>query len=363
MADQFAAADPVFTVDGQRAPDLGRDCLALVVEDSTDGLRTCVLHLAANAPRQLPSDDVVEYLDGRTLDFGKQLAVSLGPPGDERVIFAGAISAIEAVFDQGDAPHVSVYAEDALMKLRQTRRSATYTQVSDADLARRIATRHGLSAQVDLTGPTYVAVQQVNQTDLGFLRDRAARVGAELWAAGNTIHLATRDRRDGPALILAQGKDLLTVALRADLAHQRGTVGVSGFDARARDRVDVTAGRSAIAAEISGGRTGIDVLATAGGTATDQLAMLAPLTDAEARAWAEADLRARARRFVTVVGTTAGMPELAVAARLTLAAVGAPFGGDGYYVTRTRHTFARDAGGLRVHFTAERATLNSGGAR
>ena len=94
-----------------------------------------------------------------------------------------------------------------------------------------------------------------------------------------------------------------------------------------------------------------------------KVTLLAPLTDAEARAWAEADLRARARRFVTVVGTTAGMPELAVAARLTLAAVGAPFGGDGYYVTRTRHTFARDAGGLRVHFTAERATLNSGGAR
>ncbi|MDX8031390.1 contractile injection system protein, VgrG/Pvc8 family [Lentzea sp. BCCO 10_0856] len=363
MADQFVAADPVFTVDGRRVPDLGRDCLALVVEESTEGLRTCVAHLLANAPRQVPNDDVVEYLDGRTLDFGKQLAVSIGPSGNERVVFAGAISAIEAVFDEGDAPHVSVYAEDALMKLRQTRRSATYTRVSDADIVRRIAARHGLSAQADVTGPTYAVVQQVNETDLGFLRDRAARLGAELWAAGTTLHFATRDRRTGPAVTLAQGKDLLTVSLRADLAHQRGSVGVSGYDAQARERIDVVAGRSAVTGEISGGRSGLDVLEQTGGTHTDQRSTLTPVTGAEARAWAEADLRCRARRFVTVVGTASGVPELSVGARLTLTAVGAPFAGGGYYVTRARHTFARDEGGLRVHFTAERATLTSRGSR
>lgn len=363
MAEEFVAADPVFTVDGQRVPDLGRDCLALVVEESTEGLATCVVHVLANAPRQVPNDDVVEYLDGRTLDFGKQLSVSIGPSGNERVVFAGVISAIEVVFDEGDAPHVSVYAEDALMKLRQTRRSATYTRVTDADVVRQVAARHGLTAQADVTGPTYAAVHQVNETDLGFLRDRAARIGAELWAAGTTVHFATRDRRAGPAVTLAQGKDLLTVSLRADLAHQRGTVGVSGFDAQARERIDVVAARSAVTGEIAGGRSGLDVLEQTGGTQTDQCSTLTPVTGAEARAWAEADLRTRARRFVTVVGTTSGVPELSVSARLTLTGVGGPFEGGGYYVTKARHTFARDEGGLRVHFTAERATLTSRGAR
>jgi phage protein D len=347
MADPFAAADPVVSVDGQRVPELARDCLALEVQEDTDGLRTCIGHFVANAPRGTPSADVVEYLDGRPLDFGRSLSVSVGPPGDERVVFAGTISALEVVFDEGDAPHVSVYAEDALMRLRESRRSATYTEVSDADLVRRVAAEHGLSAQVD--------------ADLAFLRGRARRIGAELWAAGSTVHLATRDRRQGPTVALARGRTLLSVSVRADLAGQRSTVAVSGFDAQQRARIDVTADSGVVAAETSGGRSGADVSGTTGGPRSDQRAVLSPLTTAEARAWAEADLRARARRFVTAVGVAVGAPQLAVGARVTLAEVGAPFNGGGYYVTHARHVFARDMGGLRTHFRAERPTVNAAG--
>ena len=58
---------------------------------------------------------------------------------------------------------MSVYAEDELMSLRMTQTSATYAQVSDADLARTIASRLSLTPQVAVDGPTYDVVQQVNQ--------------------------------------------------------------------------------------------------------------------------------------------------------------------------------------------------------
>lgn len=363
MAETFVACDPVFSVAGQRVPDLARDCLALSVEESTAGLRTLTAHFLAAAPRQRPNDDMAEYLDGRTLSFGSEVSVSLGPPGDERVVFAGSVSALEVTFDEGDTPYVTVFAEDALMALRMTRRSRTYRQVGDADLARRIAAGHGLSAVADASGPTYPLVHQVNESDLAFLRARAELIGAEVWATGRTLHFATRDRRPGPQLRLDRGRDLLSVAVRADLAHQRSAVRVSGYDARSRDRIDAEADGAVVTAEVRGGRIGPDVLLQAVGPREDRRSRLVPLAEAEGRAWARARMQERARRFVTAVGVSHGTPQLTVGSRLTLTGVGRPFDGDGYYTTRVRHTFQRGAGGLRSHFEAERPTINAEGSR
>ena len=149
----FASAAPVLKVDGNRVADLARDLVRLDIEESTEGLRTFTGHLLGSAPRVETSHDVVEYLDGKVLDFGKRLEVSLGPPGNEKIVFTGAVSALEVGFAEGDAPVVVVYAEDDLMKLRLTQRSATYLKAGDADLVRRIASDHGLSAEADVDGP------------------------------------------------------------------------------------------------------------------------------------------------------------------------------------------------------------------
>ena len=356
------AADPVFMVGGNRVPDLARDCLSLTVEEDCRGLRTLSAQFLAVAPRAQANSDVVEYLDGRTLDFGTELSVSIGPPDDEQVIFAGKVSALEVVFDEGQPPHVEVDAEDGLMSLRMTRRSASYSNVSDADLAQQIAGQHGLSAEVDADGPTYTSVLQVDESDLGFLRRRAALIGAELWLAGTTLHFATRTRRRGTAVTLTPGTTLLSAAIRADLAHQRSSVRVSGYDAQARQAIDEGANGDLVLAETSGGRTGPQILDRALGSSDEQWSELVPVTTGEARAWSKAQLLARARRFVTVTGTTIGTPKLGVGSQLTLSAVGGPFEGDGYYVTRVRQRWQRGLGGLRTHFEAERPTVRAGGA-
>ena len=90
-----------------------------------------------------------------------------------------------------------VLAEDPLMRLRMTRRMRTYTEVTDADIARQIAGEHGLDADVSLDGPRYDVVQQLNQSDLAFLRERARLLQAELWCSGRTLHFRDRSARQG----------------------------------------------------------------------------------------------------------------------------------------------------------------------
>ena len=323
----FAPAGPVFSIDDDRVPSMAKDCVRLEIEEGVEGLRTLRLHLFATGRGATGPPDRMIYLDGGAVDFGKQLTVSLGPDGHQRKVFDGAISAIEAVFADGQSPLAVIFAEDALMKLRMTRRLRTYTNVTDADLASSVADDHGLRAEVDVDGPRYDVVQQLNQSDLAFLRERARLVQAELWADGRTLHMASRPKRPGTELTLVQPNQLLSVRLCADLAHQRSEVVVTGYDASAADVIDERAQSDAIEAEISGGRTGPQVVEKALGATTTLRVREAALTGQEAQAWARAEMLRRARRFVSVTGTTRGTPDMMVGSRLTLQQVGAPFEG------------------------------------
>lgn len=193
----FAPAGPVCSVDGTVVPSMARDCVRLEVEEGVEGLRTLRMHLLACGAAATGPPDRMIWLDGTTLGFGKKLVVSVGPDGNQHRVFDGTISALEAVFADGQPPLVVVFAEDALMRLRMVRRLRSFTRVSDADLAREVAEDHGLQAEVDVEGPTYDVVQQLNQSDLAFLRARARLVQAELWCEGRTLHMASRPRRAG----------------------------------------------------------------------------------------------------------------------------------------------------------------------
>jgi Bacteriophage probable baseplate hub protein len=350
---------PVFRIDGEVQGGLARDLLRLEIEESTEGLKTLKAVLVGPGPRDGATAEVLQYLDGDILDFGKSLSVSIGPPGSERIVFDGLVSALQVDVDASSEAVVTVFAEDKLMKLRMTRRMKTYEQMSDADIAQEIASQNGLSADVAVDGPTYDVVQQWNQSDLAFLRERAALVQAEIWMDGDTLNFKSRPNRQATELTLVFRGDLIDARIRADLAHQRTSVKVSGFDASARDGIDEEAGSEAISAEISGGSTGVSILESAFGDRVSYQVRGTPLVGAEARAWARAEMLRRSRRFVTVEGTTSGTPDLVVGSKVTLQGIADAFNGDGYYVTRVSHTYDL-VSGHRTHFCAERPTVGSG---
>jgi phage protein D len=353
----IAAVAPVFTVGGQLSGELARDCVRLEVCEGVEGLRTMeAWFLAVGRDASGPPQPML-HLDGDTVDLGREVRVSLGPDGVQRHVFEGVVSAVEAHFGDGEPPLVVVLAEDALMRLRMTRRMRSYTNVTDARIASQIAGLHGLDDDTAADGPSYAVVQQLNQSDLAFLRERARLVQAELWCTGRTLHFRTRAKREATTMALVHGGDLLSARFCADLSAQRSTVVVTGYDASKQRPIDERAGPEVIDAEISGGRTGPRLVETALGASTSFRVREAALTSGEAGAWARAEMARRGRRFVTVTGTTRGSPDMVVGTRLRLELVGAPFEGAGYYVTHVTHSFDQ-VHGFRTRFEAERATLN-----
>lgn len=356
----YFISSPVFEVNGQVYGELARDILRLEVEETTDGLKTLMARLVAVGPPQGSGgeEEVLLYLDSRILDFGKTLSVSIGPPESQRTIFDGHITALEISFEEGGDPEVFVFAEDKLMDLRMTRRNLTYETMSDADVAREIASEHGLTHEVEADGPSYDVIQQWNMSDLAFLRERARMIQAEVWVDENTLSFKTRDRRQGTQLTLIRGTDIISVKACADLAHQRTRIQVSGYDADARDVIDESAGEEAIQAEVTGGSTGPAILQRAFGERVSRRIREIPLNASEAADWARAEMLRRARGFVTVTGVTRGTPDMVVGSLLTLEQMGDPFNGEGYYVTRVRHTYDLTQG-HRTQFEAQRATIGT----
>jgi phage protein D len=352
----YYTSRPVVTLDGTVRKDLSGPLLdSLVVEETTLGLfRSEARFKNWDTIRGTPN---FLFFDRDVFDFGKAIAFEMGPPGASRSIFSGRITALEAQYPATNSPQLTVLAEDRFLDLRIRRRTRSWENVSDADVVNQIAGDNGLSPQLDLDGPTYKVLAQVNQSDLAFLRERMAAVDGEVWVEDKTLHAVLRKNRNAGTVTLNYGQKLLEFSVIADLAHQRTSVKVSGWDVGSKSAIDAEATVSEINGEFNGGSGGSDIFASALTARSERIVAAVPLAADEAKAMAQARYRTRARQFVRGRGLADGTAALRVGAIADLQGLGKMFTGK-YYVTRCRHSFDL-INGYRTTFEVERPALGS----
>ena len=91
---------PELKVDGQAQPDLSRDLTLLQIEEDVSGMRRMLASFIAVGPRDGERDEQLNWLDGRVLDFGKAVVVSMGPTDAREEVFNGKVSAFELAMDR-----------------------------------------------------------------------------------------------------------------------------------------------------------------------------------------------------------------------------------------------------------------------
>jgi uncharacterized protein len=352
-APALYASRPKISIDGREEEALSQQLQSLFVEETTEGLYRC----EATFINWGPKNGSVSYLyfDRDVLDFGRTIKVELGAGDGAGPVFEGRLTALEGRFAGARPPEILVLAEDRLQDLRMTRRTRTFENVSDADVVKKVASAHGLRADVDFSGPTHRVIAQVNQSDLALARERARAAGAELWVEGDTLKARPRTERDAGSLSLTYGQGLHEFAVTADLANQSTGFTVSGWDVAAKRAVSHKATESTVSSELGGGDGGAALLERSLGKRVQQVVHDLPVSEEEARALAEAHYRRQARRFVTGQGVAEGDARVRVGAELELAGLGPLFDGK-YFVTRARHTFD-GVYGFRSAFTVERPAL------
>jgi phage protein D len=343
---------PDFHVGGEEKPDLSGGLNRLIIVENTSGLYRCEARFSNWGNVNNTTDFL--YFDRRTLDFGKTFQVKY----KDKNIFDGRIMALEAGFPEGQAPEITVLAEDRFQDLRMTRRTRTFADATDADVFNQIASDHGLSPSVSVTGPTYKVLAQVNQSDLAFARERARAIDAELWMEGSTLNAKSHSNRGGATLEMKRGKELREFTVIADLAMQRTSVSVNGWDVPSKSALTYEATESIISSELNGDTSGVSILQSALGARKEALAHTVPLNSQEAQYEAETFFRMSARRFLVGYGSAETNPDLRAGAFVDLKELGPLFSGK-YYVTEIKHLWD-NAKGIRTEFRAERPGIGRG---
>lgn len=350
------SSTPKLVAGGQELLAATRDLLSLSIDEDILGMSSLEARFV-NVPRDSRSTRY-PYLDRVTFDFGTEIVVSLGPANDETELFHGRISALSGGFSEAEATTFSLCAEDRLQDFRLTRRTRTFSDVTTADIARSLASDHGLTPSIDLDGPTRRVVNQLNLSDLAFLRELACADGGEVWLDGNDLHLQRRSDRDAGNVTLSYGASLSAFHVRADLSHQVTDLAVTGWSVEDKDVIEEAADSGDLGSELgSGDSSGSDVLAEALMQRHERVVAAQARTTDDARSRARAEYLDRARRFVTGTGITDGSPGIRVGARVTINRLGDLFSGD-YRVVRTSHRF--DLGrGYQTEFDVERVGIGA----
>ena len=347
----IASARPAFTVAGEDQPRLDAGLLRLACGETEAGLAHCEAEFGNWGEKDGHTGFL--WFDRSKLEFGKDFVVKIG----SSTIFDGRVMALEAHFPPQAPPTLVVRAEDRLQDLRMKRRTRVFERLSEADMARQIANDHGLTPQIDISGNAQDVTVQLNQSDLAFLRSRVFAADGELWLEGKTLHAGQRGSRTDSQLELVHGARLRSFSVCADLAHQRTEIRCTGWDVAGKQAISAEATASAISSEASGGTSGPDVLQQALGARKDCFAHAVPLDAGGARGWAEAHLRATARRFLRGRGVADADARIRVGRKLKLEGLGPLFSGM-YGVVEACHRFDL-AQGLWTEFVVERAWIGN----
>jgi phage protein D len=138
--------------------------------------------------------------------LGDPVEVTAGS-GDERV-FKGEINGMEPTYKANGENVMVLRAFNKLHRLTRVRKSKTYVKQSDKDIVGAVAGEHGLSPTCgdESSSPKHEHVYQHNQTDIEFLRVRAARIGYDVWVDDTTLYFDAPDPNKDSGLKLRYGE-------------------------------------------------------------------------------------------------------------------------------------------------------------
>ncbi len=168
-------------------------------------------------------------------DLGESETPDLGCPLEIRVdghpgaLFVGEITGRERGWHGDRGRSLVIRAHDGLHLLRAERRTASYTDVTLADLAGELASRHGLDLACALDLPRHGLILQYGETDLALLRRLCARAGLFATVRDRTLHLFTTSGL-GDTLSLVPGQDLIELSVDERQDPSPGPVRIVGAD-------------------------------------------------------------------------------------------------------------------------------------
>lgn len=182
-----------------------------------------------------------------TADHGQSVEIKFGDPGGSKTtVFKGEVVGIEPSYREGGESRIVIRAFNKMHRLTRGKKSKTYQKQSDQDVVSSIVGSAGLSATCGSSPKiTHEHLYQHGQTDLEFIRVRAARLGFHVWCVDTTLYFDAPkcDQDSGIELKLhlpAEGDTkpfLKAFHARMSSAAVLGKVTVRGWDPKKKEEI------------------------------------------------------------------------------------------------------------------------------
>jgi phage protein D/phage baseplate assembly protein gpV len=306
------------------------------------------LHLPSVCSLRIQDDDL-SLVDGQTFDVGRTLKVEMGTGNQLRAVFDGEIVALELQPTPAGTLTTVVRGADKSHRLHRGRQTRSFVQVTDSDMATRIAREVGLQPGVESTSEVYDYVLQDNQTNYEFLRQRAERIGFAFWVSAGRLNFRRPSADAPPPITLEWGRTLTRFHPVLSAGRQVNEVVVRGWDPQAKRAIVGRASQARGAPEIGERQAGGALARDAFGEAKSVVVNRPVRTQGEADALAQAICDEIGSTFVRADGTAAGNSEIAPGKLLDVRNLGQRFSGR-YMVTQATHVLDNRSGGYRTQF-------------
>lgn len=313
--------------------ELADDLVSVSVESSLHlpDVATIVLH-----------DTRLKWIDAPSLEPGKAIKVSAKASSAEGALFDGEIIELEPDF-AGQTHRLIIRAFDRLHRLARGRYVRSFLNVSDGDLVQKIAREVGLQAKTGPTSQVHPYVFQNNETNLAFLRGRAAALGFVLYADGKTLHFTEPAAEDGP-IDLQWASTLLEFRPRLTTVAQVTDSTVRGWDPIAKRAITGQVQNGNGAPAVGEQRKGGQLAKTAFNLDAPHLTADRPIrAQAAADRLAQTVANRHTSRFIEAEGVCAGNAKIVAGVKVKVSAVGDRFSGT-YLVTSATHDYTPEHG-------------------
>jgi phage protein D len=327
-------------VDGQKLDDrYGQQLVEVRLQENLRLPDACLLRF---------TDPNLETIDSFPIKIGSQIEVLLAGNDDTSLtsVFKGMITSLEPEFGQGTTLGFRAY--DGSHLLHQTKRAATYQNMTAADIARKVGQRAGVDeGTIDGGGPAHDFVQQNNETDWEFLWRLAQRIDFEVLVLDHKLYF----RKAGPPagtqdITLKWGDTLISFRPRVTGVQQVDQVTVRARNPARSQPFEATASVSQPVSAI-GIKRADAAAALKGGTMV--VADRPVLSQDEADQLAKSYAAHLGAGYLEAEGVAKGNPNIKAGSKVKIDGVGKSFGGT-YVVSSCTHLF-QGTHGYRTIFT------------
>lgn len=293
----------------------------------------------------------VKWIDDDLLKEGNTVAIDMGYRDNLETLFEGEITALEPEFSSEDASMLTVMGYDRRHRLMNKRKTRSFLNMTDSDIANQIAADWGLSPNVKNTDITRDHVLQFNQTDFAFLLERAQFIGYEVIVTNSTLTFRKRAITGDAAITLNREIELLEFSARLSTSSQVGEVSVIGWDPKRKSAIQ---GVASVGDERKmGGSSSGPAIVEEVFTGASEVFFDKPIhTQSDADKYAEGWFNEASLQYVKGDGLCIGRTDLRAGILVDIQGLGRRFSGI-YYLVSVKHTYEPNSG-YRTAFSARR---------